>query len=90
MSMPVFFNLIGIGIVVVAIIISFLLGSVIGDSSQLLIIGGTMLIIDLVYRSRRKDSWESTPLFHPKRGGNLMFIPVWIIGAVVLMMGFIS
>ena len=88
--MPVFFNLVGIGMVVAAMIISALLGSVIGDSSQLLIIGGTMLIIDLVYRSRRKDSWESTPLFHPKRGGNLMFIPVWIIGAIVSILGFAS
>ena len=88
--MPIFFNLVGIGMVVVAIIISYLLGSVIGDRSQLFIIGGTMLIIDLVYRSRRKDSWGSTPLFHPKRGGNLMFIPVWIVGAVALILGFAS
>ena len=88
--MPVFFNLIGIGMGVAAIIVSALLSPVIGDSNQLLIIGGTMLIIDLVYRSRRKGSWESTPLFHPKRGGNLMFIPVWIIGAVVVVLGFAS
>ena len=82
----IFFNWVGIGIIIVAAI----LGTIIGGKSGILVAGITMAIADLIYRNSRKNSDESIPLFHPKRGGNLMFVPVWIVGAVVFFIGIAS
>lgn len=62
-------------------------GSLIGANSGYLVAGIGMVAADLIYRNRRKNPFESTPFFHPKRGRDIMFIPVCILGALVFVIG---
>ena len=84
----IIFNWIGAAMVVLGVIVGAGAGSLLGEKTALIAAGIAMAAADLIYRSTRKDSYESTPFFHPKRGGNVFFIPVWIIGALVLVLGF--
>ena len=81
--MLIFFNWIGLGMVVLAFLVGIVFDSAVGGRSSLLAAAIVMVAMDIIYRSRRKTPLESVPYFHPKRGGNVMFIPVWIIGALV-------
>jgi hypothetical protein len=87
--MPIFFNMIGFGLVALGVLAGAFLGSAIGGNSTMLIAGLTMAAGDLIYRSQRRAAWENTSFFHPRRGGNIMFIPVWIVGAIVFVVGLI-
>jgi len=79
----IFYNWVGVGMIVLGVAAGFLFDSLMGGRSGLLAATITMASADLIYRSRVKNPLESTPFFHPKRGGNLIFVPVWIVGAVV-------
>ena len=76
--MLIIFNFIGAGILIVA----FALGCAIGyaldakTGAPVLGIGLIAMALDLYYRWKvRGGEW-----FHPRRGGHISFIPVWIIG----------
>jgi hypothetical protein len=84
----IFFNWAGLGMAILGFAIGALSGSIFGEKSLFLVSGLIMVVADLIYRNRRKGPLESTPLFHPKKGGNIMFIPVWIIGAFLFIVGF--
>jgi len=84
----IIFNWIGAAMVVLGAIVGAAVAPMLGEKPSYFAAGIAMAAADLIYRSTRKDPFESTPFFHPKRGGNLFFIPVWIIGALLLIMGF--
>ena len=86
--MILFYNWVGVGMVALGAAAGFLLDAAIGGRSGLLAAAITMASADLIYRSRLKDPQESTPFFHPKRGGNIMFLPVWVVAAIVFVIAF--
>jgi hypothetical protein len=85
-----FFNFIGIGLVVLGILAAIFLGPALGHNSELKIAGLTMAAGDLVYRTLKKSAWEITPFFKPNRGGYIMYIPIWIVGALIFIIGLSS
>ncbi|MEN8251902.1 MAG: hypothetical protein ABFS32_23475 [Bacteroidota bacterium] len=55
-----------------------------------LVAGFTVVIVDLIYRNKNKLPFEGTPYFHPKMGGQIMFIPIWIWGIIFICMDIFS
>ncbi|MFI5301456.1 MAG: hypothetical protein ACHREM_25495 [Polyangiales bacterium] len=52
------------------------------------IVGGLVAIaIDLPYRHRREEPAETSRYVSPDTGGQVMFAPIWILGAVALIVG---
>jgi len=78
------FNWIGAGMTILGVVVGIIAGSMLGGKSDILVGGIAMIAIDLVYRSISNSPFEFANLLYPKRGGNLFFIPVWIIGAFLL------
>lgn len=85
--MLVFFNWAGLAMFLAGIILGIAADAAIGGKGGIITAGLAMVAIDLIYRNRNKDPLENTPFFSPKRGGNIMFIPVWIIGAIIFVVG---
>jgi hypothetical protein len=71
----------GIGCVVTLIVMALRVADVAG--LPFLALGGTWLICDLVYRFR----WGGRRLLHHLHGGHLYFIPMWVLGVVLLWAG---
>ena len=67
-----------VGFVGVAVLRSVALGCVVG--------GLVMFVLDLMYRTSRTER----SLVHPHQGGNLFFLPVWLIGLGVAGYGLIT
>jgi hypothetical protein len=88
--MLIFINFIGAVMMVLGILGAFFLGPKIGGNKDLLIAGPIMAACDLLYRSLVKSRLEDTSFFNPKRGGNIFWIPVWIIGLIVFVIGLCS
>jgi hypothetical protein len=83
--MIIVFNLIGAGILLLGIIIGSSVAYLFGDKSgaTLSVVEGLIaMVLDVLYRRKRGGS-----LFHPRWGGHVFFIPVWIIGLGCLGMG---
>jgi hypothetical protein len=43
--------------------------------------------LDVVRRSRAEDDPEAWRFFSPRRGGHVMFVPVWVAGAAMAIFG---
>jgi hypothetical protein len=80
----IFFNLIGLAIAFVSIIIGFSVASNVDVS--MFIVGVIAFSIDLLYRLYFKSEDEKIPLFLPRRGGQVMFVPVWIWGGLIFLL----
>ena len=53
------------------------------DAPTMLVGGILALVFDLIYRMDKGDG----SLLHPRRGGHVFFIPAWVIGLGLFMMG---
>lgn len=94
--MSFFFNILGIVFGVVSLIVGLFFvtlfsGSHIAEgrySTMLWLFCLTVVgtCIDLLYRIFRDEDYDAlwVRLLSPARGGNLMFIPVWLIGPLLL------
>jgi hypothetical protein len=82
----VFFNLIGLGMLALsaaaAFGVAYLLGAS-GETPFLLIAGPIALACDVAYRWKHpRGHW-----LHPNKGGSFCFVPVWVFGALWLVLG---
>ena len=70
--------------VVVCLSVAYVVGLVIGTTAEnlLMLMGGPLLVAcDLLYRGKRAGSSSGHKRwYHPRLGGQLFFIPVWILG----------
>jgi hypothetical protein len=85
----IIFNWIGAGILVLAMLIGGVLASgfamFFGKAALQLAMacsGVVVIILDLLYRFKAGEG----NLLHPRRGGHVFFIPVWIIGGFFILM----
>jgi hypothetical protein len=46
------------------------------------------IVFDIIMRLRNKE--EDAPIIHPKAGAHIWFVPVWIIGLIVTVIGILS
>jgi hypothetical protein len=78
------FNFIGLGITGVGVLL--MVGIIAIEKSQTMaavafVVWGLWMIgMDLLYRKRIQKGFQNKVLFHPKAGGHLFFIPLWILG----------
>jgi hypothetical protein len=81
-----FFNRWGFGIFIIAFAIAYGAGKLFGLSREgpMMVIGDPLVIaFDLGLRCLRADGhW-----FSPERGGSLLFLPVWLFGALWFFLG---
>jgi hypothetical protein len=85
---PIFFNSVGVGLLVLGLILGYALQLVIGlmvklDGSNSIVelVTGLAMVGDLLYRQGNIPYDGCARFIHPKMGGNIMFIPAWLIGA---------
>ena len=88
--MLIFMNLIGAIFAAIGLLAFVFLLNSNGAKGGLMIAGAIMAVGDLLYRNIVKPEGEDVPFLHPKRGGNIMFIPVWIVGVIVFVIGLFS
>ena len=84
----IIFNLVGIAMVVIAFVVAFAVGAVIGTDAEgpLMIIAGPLLAaMDIGYRLKTKDGH----IYIPNKGGSLFFLPVWAFGALWFILGIV-
>jgi hypothetical protein len=84
--MIIIFNLIGAGILILALGVGAGVGYLFGAKTEAptMLVGGLLaLVLDLIYRMDRGEG----SLLHPRRGGHVFFIPAWAIGLVLFMTG---
>jgi hypothetical protein len=85
------FNLIGFGMLAACFVIAYVVGLLIGNTAEdvLMIISGLLLFIcDVVFRRRHMIAAEGARCwYHPRRGGQLFFIPVWAFGLFWMLLG---
>jgi hypothetical protein len=82
----IIFNILGAGIFAGAVLIVTLFAALLGKSHGLsdgqvafpVATGSLMVLLDLWYRMKVGEG----SLLHPRRGGHVCFIPVWVIGGV--------
>lgn len=80
----VFFNISGI----VEAVVSYGIGVILfGETTGFLIAGIIWAGLDLGYRKLRQGEYEDYPLWAPKKGGQIMFIPGWICGIALFVLG---
>jgi len=79
------FNWPGIGMAILGFIISMFatnsMHSPIGISIGGLVAGG----LDFFMRKNNENLW-----FHPRAGGHIWFIPVWLLGAIAVIGGIVA
>src|SRR5882724_4242720 len=86
----IIYNLLATGMLFVSILVAGLIAHLMGrlDSFQspafLVATGILLIILDLYYRATRGEG----SYFHPRRGGQYFFIPVWIIGMGLVVFNF--
>lgn len=86
----VIYNLLATGMLFVAVMIGGLIAHLMGRFQSpkspvfLLGTGIVLIIVDLWYRATRGEG----SYFHPRRGGQYFFIPVWIIGMGLVVFNF--
>jgi hypothetical protein len=84
--MIVFYNRPGIAIAGIACVVTLIVVAArLSDVAGLpfLSLGAVFLICDLVYRFK----WGGRRLLHHLHGGHLYFIPMWVLGVVLLWAG---
>jgi len=80
--MLIFFNWIAMVPLMVGVAISFVLEKTLSDLNPgipVLIMGLCLLLSDIWFRLLRDP--EQRSVFHPKKGGHLMFLPSWLWGS---------
>lgn len=86
----VIYNLLATGMVFLSILVAGVLAHLMGRFNSakspvfLVGIGIVLVILDLWYRTTRGEG----SYFHPRRGGQYFFIPVWIIGLGLVIFNF--
>jgi len=88
--MLIFLNLIGAIFAAIGLLAFVFLLHSIGVKGGLLMAGASMAVGDLLYRGMVKSPGEDISFLHPKRGGNIIFIPAWIVGIIVFGIGLFS
>src|SRR5579862_3321117 len=84
--MIIIFNFIGAGILIAAVVLGSSVAYMFGDKSggpSILVEGLVAIALDVLYRTKREEG----SLIHPRKGGHVCFIPVWIIGVGFLFAG---
>ena len=81
-------NVPGVGFLILGYAVGFgfqaLSGS--GDGIALLLMGLVTVAADLIYRWMNAQPGART-FISPRQGGHILFIPAWIIGALIVLMG---
>jgi hypothetical protein len=86
----IIFNILGWGMFFLAVLIAGLIAQLLGKFTSfespvfLVITGVLMIVLDLGYRTTRGES----SLLHPRRGGQIFFIPIWILGGGLMLFNF--
>ena len=80
----VFFNLPGAGEAIIAVAIGF---AITGEGSGITLAGIIWVALDLGYRKLRQGDYGEFPWFAPRKGGQIMFIPGWIWGVTLFILG---
>lgn len=80
----VFFNLPGAIEAIIAVTIGFAIS---GAGSGITLAGMIWIVLDLGYRKIRQGEFNDFPWFAPRRGGQIMFIPGWIWGIILFILG---
>ncbi|HEV7671402.1 MAG TPA: hypothetical protein VGS22_23025 [Thermoanaerobaculia bacterium] len=84
----IIFNFIGIGMVAIGFGVAFGIGSLLGLTAEgplMMIAGPLLLVLDLGYRAKKQPpNW-----FHPRSGGHLFWLPVWIWGLIWSALGLV-
>jgi hypothetical protein len=88
----IYFNLIGFAFITIAYVVGWLVAWLVGGSADFLFgfknsipaqVAQCLLLIgiDAVYRIKTNEGslWA---LFHPRKGGHISFIPIWIFGVI--------
>jgi hypothetical protein len=79
-------NYLGFAMFVVAFLIALGASTAIGfhgDGPAMIIAGPLLIVFDLAYRlNSRQGHW-----LVPDRGGSILYVPVWCMGAVWLILG---
>jgi hypothetical protein len=83
----IFFNWIGLGMAILGALIGYGANYLIGGKSGFIVAGIALFIIDILYRISIKDEYGGTSTYQPKRGGNIIFLPIWLIGIGVIIYG---
>ncbi|MCW1970061.1 MAG: hypothetical protein KIH69_018270 [Anaerolineae bacterium] len=87
---PIRGNMLGIALFVLAAIPALILGFVfkLSDAASMIGVGLFLLVADLLIRaaSRSKKGW----LFQRELGGYLFFVPVWVLGIIVVIINVVS
>jgi hypothetical protein len=92
----IIFNFIGLLFVAIAFGVAYVvsgsaLGEWHGDNALSYYLLGTLTLgLDLAYRKFRSNDQSSSQFFRPSEGGHLFFIPVWMIGALWIILGAID
>lgn len=84
--MIIIFNFIGAGILIAGIGVGYLVTFIFGQKAAVPAViseGLVLMALDVLYRMKTGEG----SLFHPRRGGHISFIPVWIIGLGFLAFG---
>jgi hypothetical protein len=80
----IIFNLIGIG----EAILAFAIGNgLLGEDNGFTVAGFLWIAMGLIYRYIRKEEWEDMPLWSPRRGGQVFFIPGLLCGISIIILG---
>ena len=87
---PIRGNMLGIALFVIAGLLAGLLSLVFKrpNATTLIGVGLFLLVVDLLIRaaSRSKKGW----LFQHKLGSYLFFVPVWVLGIIVVIVNVVS
>ena len=82
------FNIVGIVMLVVAVVIGAGVREIAGataEGPEMILMGALAILFDVTYRVRQPEGhWIS-----PFGGGNIMFIPVWLLGASWFVVGIV-
>lgn len=84
--MIILYNLIGAGILILAVGVGVGVGYLFHAKTEtpaMMVAGLLALSLDVIYRM---DKGEGS-LLHPRRGGHVFFIPAWVVGLGMFMMG---
>ena len=91
--MSLIFNIPGLVFAVAALGIAYAIGGLVtgewhGDNAVSFFVLGTLaLAMDLGYRARRVHDSSAWRFVRPTAGGHILFIPIWVFGAIWIIMG---
>jgi hypothetical protein len=80
--MLIFFNWPGLGLAVSGFLLGVLTTLVGASTSLCLVVAGLVNFVADIFLRSRKGTSGCGRYFYPRAGGNIMFIPSWILGVV--------